>query len=127
MDGITNPENTEDMLKFLLIFGSEQSFALKVYTVMREYKKLHKEPLSDAERTLVSAINSFYRQNRQLEFDVFEIAESVDGLIKFDKNKMQDMERPADTVMRGVEVIYVPTLRRDAAAIAFKAIVKGIK
>ncbi|MGP1369278.1 MAG: hypothetical protein ACTTKX_08480 [Treponema sp.] len=125
--GITNPENTEDMLKFLLIFGSEQSFALKVYTVMREYKKLHKEPLSDAERTLVSAINSFYRQNRQLEFDVFEIAESVDGVIKFDKNKMQDMERPADTVMRGVEVIYVPTLRRDAAAIAFKAIVKGIK
>ncbi|MFC1239046.1 hypothetical protein ACFGOO_06380 [Treponema vincentii] len=127
LDGITNPENTEDMLKFLLIFGSEQSFALKVYTVMREYKKLHKEPLSDAERTLVSAINSFYRQNRQLEFDVFEIAESVDGVIKFDKNKMQDMERPADTVMRGVEVIYVPTLRRDAAAIAFKAIVKGIK
>ena len=125
--GITNPENTEDVLKFLLIFGSEQSFALKVYTVMREYKKLHKEPLSDAERTLVSAINSFYRQNRQLEFDVFEIAESVDGIIKFDKNKMQDMERPADTVMRGVEVIYVPTLRRDAAAIAFKAIVKGIK
>lgn len=127
LDGITNPENTEDMLKFLLIFGSEQSFALKVYTVMREYKKLHKEPFSDAERTLVSAINSFYRQNRQLEFDVFEIAESVDGIIKFDKNKMQDMERPADTVMRGVEVIYVPTLRRDAAAIAFKAIVKGIK
>lgn len=127
LDGITNPENTEDMLNFLLIFGSEQSFALKVYTVMREYKKLHKEPLSDAECTLVNAINSFYRQNRQLEFDVFEIAESVDGVIKFDKNKMQDMERPADTVMRGVEVIYVPTLRRDAAAIAFKAIVKGIK
>lgn len=127
LDGIADPEKTEDMLKFLLVFGSEQSFALKVYTVMREYKKLHKEPLSDAERMLVSAINSFYRQNRQLEFDVFEIAESVGGVIKFDKNKMQDIDRPADTVMRSVEAIYVPTLRQDAAVIKFKAVVKGIK
>lgn len=122
-----NPESTEDLLKFLLIFGSDQSFASRVYSAMREYKKQSVCPVDAEEIKLIEFLNRFYRDRHQLNFDVFELPESIDGQIKFDKNKMQDMDRPSDNLMRSVAAVYVPALRRDASVISFKAIIKGVK
>ncbi|MGP1601598.1 hypothetical protein [Treponema sp.] len=124
---IKSTESTKDILRFLLIFGEDLTFANKVYSSIREYNVQKKEGLKPEEYHLIGMLNEFYKTQSGVDFDVFELPQEEGDKIRFDKFSMQDADKPADTQFKSIDCLYVPALRKDAKTFAFKAIVNGVK
>ncbi len=112
----------ENMLKFIGVVGVGGSFAQEVYNVMRSYKKINAQYLTEEERGFIAELNGYCRRVLPAEFDVLDIPETG----KFDSAAMQDMEKPT-APYRNMAGVYVPGLRGDAKSFKQRAIVHGTK
>ncbi len=118
--------DTDNILNFISVFGIEFTFATKIYSAMRDYKKKFKEELNDNEKNLINTVNQYYKERYNIEYDILDCLDDIKGK-KFDKKIMQDMDKPSDSNFKTVSELYVPLLRKDGETIQFKAVIKGIK
>lgn len=112
----------ENQMRLIRQVGRDQAFATELYNGMRLYKSTTKEPLTQADRDLVQAVNVFYRLNDGFDYDVMVIPSVGD---KFSKMTHQDLEKASSSAFLGFSEIYVPALMTDEKTVSFKAIVKG--
>ena len=118
--------DTDNILNFISVFGIEFTFATKIYSAMRDYKKKFKEELNDNEKNLINTVNQYYKERYNIDYDILDCLDDIKGK-KFDKKIMQDMDKPSDSNFKTVSELYVPLLRKDGETIQFKAVIKGIK
>ena len=118
--------DTDNILNFISVFGIEFTFATKIYSAMREYKKQVKEELNDNEKNLINTVNQYYKERYNIDYDVLNYLDVIKGE-KFNKQIMQDMERPSDSNFKSISALYVPLLKKDENTIQFKAVIKGLK
>ena len=122
-----NFDKTDEVLKFIGIVGPDFNYALKVYSSIRDYKKNNRVELTAEEKELIDEVNAFYKERENCDFDVLDMLEIITETTLFNKQTMQDIDKPADISFRYVETVYVPALRKDSSNIQFKACIKGKK
>lgn len=116
------PVNTKTIIKFIGFFGSDLSFANKIYNAMKSYKTTNKNPIENCEITLFDSLNEFYKDNNNVEFDVMSIPLENE---KFNKLTLQDLEKPSNTSFRKYTEVYVPMIMKDEKNVTFRGVVKG--
>ncbi|MFI3211408.1 MAG: hypothetical protein R3Y64_10225, partial [Peptostreptococcaceae bacterium] len=114
--------DTNNILKFIGVFGVETKFAEEVYSTLKDYKKNNQEYLAVEETYLIKSLNSFYKLKYDIEFDILDDL-GIKADDKFDKMKMQDMKRPSITAFHSIDGLYVPSLYSLDQKMKFKSIV----
>lgn len=120
-------DGVDNVLKFIGVIGTETTFAYKIYQQMGNYKKVHREYLSDYEKAFIGAVNQYYRSHikingASIEYDVLEIP--PEG--KFDKAMMQDIATP-NGFFKSIKGVYVPGIRKNEKVMEQRAIIDGSK
>ncbi len=118
VDG-AHPDN---IVKFISFVGGERGFAVEVYNAMRKYQSEHKKGMEKADVEIVGALNQFYRDRDNIEFDVM-VTPAEDE--RFNHKNVQDLEKPANTRFRQYTTVYVPAIMKDESTVSFQAVVKG--
>ena len=116
----------ENILRFIGIFGSGISVATKIDIAMRRDKKQEPITMLKEELELVHTLNSYYRKKLNLSFDVLDTIKFKSGM-RFEKQVMQDLNKPAQVDFRHATALYVPLLRNPVGEVQYKATIKGGK
>lgn len=117
-----NGEHPDNILKFISYVGNERGFAVEIYNAMRKYQSDTKIGMEKSDRDVVRALNEFYKERDDIEFDV--MVTPMEGE-RFNHKNVQDLEKPANTRFRDYSTVYVPAIMKDETTVSFQAVVKG--
>lgn len=115
-------EKTENAVLFVGLVGRDRGFANEIYNTMKKFKCTKKTPISPSEESLLATVNSFYRNRDNIDFDVLLVPEPLG---RFNKQQVQDLEKPGNTSFRQYSEVYVPIVMKDGNSVGFRGIVKG--
>ncbi len=115
-------ENITNLLHFVGLLGNGTSFLPILYDYLEEFKTEYRQVLDSSERELISQLNSYYKREFSLSYDVILFPQTDD---QFDKTTMKDIDARTK-VFRKVESVYVPAIMRDETNFLLLALVKGV-
>ncbi len=116
---LENFKNYETLLKFL---GKEFYLAKKIQISIEKEKQSNLTPITKEEQELYDELNSYYKKENIVFFDVFYSPKSE----KFEKVLMRDSKDPRGDFSKWSE-IYFPAIQEKEGTFTFKALVKGVK
>ena len=126
-----NDEEKSSMLKLAEVLGESYTIAGDMYEQIKSAKKENKEPLTNAEGIVYSLLNQYYRENNNIEVDIFTLPGEQNfeqDFVKtdFNKNEQEDLTDPSGAKNRKFAAkVYVPRLNRDNGNMMKKAIVEA--
>lgn len=123
--------NLETTLQFIRCIGDDYNFAHRIHRAFAIYKREIQESITEREVAVYRAINTYYKNVKQISFDIFMLPNglSIDDHfcegMEFDKNEVKDMMTEGVVGFKTIRCVFVPVLRGKNKEIAAKGIVKA--
>lgn len=118
----------EGLLKYAQTIGTTENFAYEIYQTASETKKQNKEFMTPEEVAVYDALNRVYRQNWNIEHDIFALPgeQPITGGFQktnFDSSNSIYLAEPRNKSLPYATGIYVPILKDKEGGVKQKAYV----